>query len=411
MPGNGSQKGRNSPERPEGTIQSKIERWLSPDDLISFSKFVKRRSKIYKNSWKPVKHFHRPPATIQIYLCAYLDNESSKCVHTHWTGRSIDMRNQPPIKSKDKLANKALDRNGKCKWCGSDRVVKNGKNKGRQLYRCKDCRHQFFDNGHFPRMRVPKQSVAFALEMYFDGQSLPKIAKNLKKFMGVKVSFQKIHEWIQKFVPQVDGYVSQFEPQLSGIWNTDETVIKFRPQKPLTEEECARKFRRKGEQYWHFDAIDYKTRFLVGSMVSKGRSIAETIDFFRDCAHNTPRPTAIITDNMYSYSKAINRVFYSRFKNRRVEHIHSNGFGTRMNNQLIERWHGTLKDRLKSMRGLISPDSQILRGFTIHYNFLRPHSSIGNMTPAMAAQINLPFENGWGDLIRWSTIWETLCNG
>ena len=30
-----------------------------------------------------------------------------------------------------------------CFYCGSKRVIKKGKNKGRQLYLCKDCRKQF----------------------------------------------------------------------------------------------------------------------------------------------------------------------------------------------------------------------------------------------------------------------------
>jgi transposase-like protein len=321
------------------------------------------------------------------------------------------LTNQPPVRSNDKLAIKALDRKGECKYCGSDKVVKNGIRKGQQFYRCKDCKHQFFDNGAFPRMRKPKKAVAFALEMYFDGHSLPRIAKNLRKFMGVQVSFQKIHDWIQKFVPQVDSYTSQFEPQLSGIFHADETAIKFRPQTPLTPEQRAEKIRRKGEQYWHFDAIDEKTRFLVGSLVSRDRSVAETIAFFRDCAYNTPRPATIITDDMPAYPKAIRRVYYSHFKARRVEHIHTHGFGARMNNQPIERWHSTLKDRLKPMRGMKSPDTQILKGFAIQYNFLRPHSSLGGATPAKVAQIDLPFEDGWGDLIRWATYWQTIKDG
>ena len=79
-----------------------------------------------------------------------------------------------------------------------------------------------------------------------------------------------------------------------------------------------------------------------------------------------------------------------------------------MNNRLIERFHGTLKDRTKAMRGLVSPDTQVLRGFQTPYNLLRPHTSLGGHTPAESAQVGLPFENGWGDLIGWATHYETL---
>jgi hypothetical protein len=31
------------------------------------------------------------------------------------------------------------------------------------------------------------------------------------------------------------------------------------------------------------------------------------------------------------------------------------------------------------------------------------------MTPAQAAQMELPFNDGWGDLITWATVYRTLC--
>lgn len=106
-------------------------------------------------------------------------------------------------------------------------------------------------------------------------------------------------------------------------------------------------------------------------------------------------------------------MFCSRYKNRRVRHIRTEAIPRtriRIHNQLVERWHGTLKDRTKPMRGLVSPETTIPRGFGIHYNFLRPHETLGESTPAESAQVCLPFENGWGDLVRWATVWETLRN-
>lgn len=325
------------------------------------------------------------------------------------------MSNQPRVKCIDKTAKKAFDRRGGCKWCGSNKVVRNGKKPdGQQLFRCKECTRQFLDNGKFPRMRKSKEAVAFALEMYFDGHSLTKISKNLKKFLGVEVHWRKLHEWIQKYVPQVDNYLSQFEPQLSGIWHADEKAVNFRPPTPLTDRQRRRGKRRKGQQHWHWDAIDRETRFLIGSHVSRTRTFEDAKTFFKDCAHNTPRPKAIVTDGLEVYGRGINKVFYSRYKHRKVKHIPTAAIPKtkiRIHNQLIERWHGTFGDRLRPMRGLVSPNTAIPRGFVVQYNFLRPHESLGGHTPAEEAQIHLPFENGWGDLIRWSIVWQTLKNG
>jgi len=35
--------------------------------------------------------------------------------------------------------------------------------------------------------------------------------------------------------------------------------------------------------------------------------------------------------------------------------------------------------------------------------------SLDDLTPAQAAEIQLPFNDGWGDLIAWATVYRTLC--
>ncbi|OGO49110.1 MAG: hypothetical protein A2W34_06440 [Chloroflexi bacterium RBG_16_64_32] len=60
------------------------------------------------------------------------------------------------------------------------------------------------------------------------------------------------------------------------------------------------------------------------------------------------------------------------------------------------------------MRGLKSAQSMVPRGIAIDYDFFRPHLSLGGLTPAQAAQIALPFNDGWGDLMTWATIFLTL---
>ena len=74
-----------------------------------------------------------------------------------------------------------------------------------------------------------------------------------------------------------------------------------------------------------------------------------------------------------------------------------------MNPNLMERWNGQYKERYKDMRAFkkFKSAEAISRGFVIHYNFLVPHGSLGK-TPAQAGGVNLPFEDGWGDLIRGS---------
>ena len=76
-----------------------------------------------------------------------------------------------------------------------------------------------------------------------------------------------------------------------------------------------------------------------------------------------------------------------------------------MNNNVIERLHGTIRERNKVMRGLGNNGSapELLEGFKIYYNFIRPHMGLNGKTPTEAANLSLQLgENKWLSLIRTS---------
>jgi len=78
----------------------------------------------------------------------------------------------------------------------------------------------------------------------------------------------------------------------------------------------------------------------------------------------------------------------------------------KLSNNIIERFHNTVKERYKVLRGYGSFGGamNMLDGFVIQYNFLRPHTSLDFKTPAEAARLMLPVRNGWGDLIQWAVV-------
>ena len=75
-----------------------------------------------------------------------------------------------------------------------------------------------------------------------------------------------------------------------------------------------------------------------------------------------------------------------------------------MSNNVIERFHNTVKERIKIMRGFGSKKGAIncLDGFTIHYNFIRKHMGLNGKTPAEVTGLKYNAKNGWGDLIQWA---------
>ena len=281
-------------------------------------------------------------------------------------------------------------RDMKCKYCGSEKLVKDGKVKSKQVFKCKDCRRRFYLNGKFAKMRTSKNLIVTALNLYYDGLSLRKTQRNLKQIFGENVSQVTILNWIKKYSRLVKEYMITLVPQLSGLWHEDETMLK-----------C------EGRSIWFWEMIDEDTKFMVASHLSGTRTMEDTIAIFRKGFEQSKvRPRAVFVDGSHVYSRAFNKVFYTLRKDTRPELVQRVGVRTRETNNIVERLHGTLKDRTKPMRGLKSFESTkvILDGYAIHYNCVRPHQSLGGKTPAQAARMNAP--SNWKGLIEEATKHE-----
>ncbi len=299
------------------------------------------------------------------------------------------MSSEPQRKDSEKLAHKVIERKGECKWCGSGTIVKAGKDGHDQMWLCRDCRHRFKQNGCPPRMRTPLRTIALTHEFYFDGLSLRKVKRNIGKACGIARSHVAILKWLNKYPAIVAPFLANFHPITGVEWNADETQVKV-----------------KGEPFWIWEVLDSKTRFLLSLIETDiSRTDARATTLFREAKRLGGRPQVIQTDGLGAYNAGIVKNFWSPKPALRVKH----NVGGMDENAVIERYHNTYKDRYKVMRGFkaMVSSTAINQGFRIYYNFLREHMALGT-TPAVAAQIKLPFEDGWGDLLTWATYWRTL---
>ena len=277
----------------------------------------------------------------------------------------------------------------KCKFCNGEKVVKNGKVKDVQLYRCKECKHQFLDNGSFVKMRTKSGVVTCALNLYFDGLSTWKIQRQLAKIFQVDVSVTTVWKWIMKYSEVVNEYTQTLKPELSGKYHHDETGLKVG-----------------GEDRYFWETIDEDTRFIVANLLTESRSSEDAIKVFRQ-ALEKQRPKTLFTDGSFAYDEAYNKVFYSKVKALQVEWVRRVGIKARETNNIIERKHGTLKDRTRPTRGLKHDDTAKtwLDGYIANYNFVKPHRSLEGKTPAQAAGLDVKAD--WGSLIQEATISAT----
>lgn len=107
-------------------------------------------------------------------------------------------------------------------------------------------------------------------------------------------------------------------------------------------------------------------------------------------------PSVVITDGLYSYNVDFTA-------NPDIAHISGVGIQGKINNNRVERLHGSMREREKVMRHFKKAQSAktIFEGYRIWYNFIRPHMGLKNKTPAEASNVDLDLNgNKWMRLIK-----------
>jgi transposase-like protein len=89
-----------------------------------------------------------------------------------------------------------------CKHCGSEKLRKNGFNRGKQRYFCKDCGKSQVEGDN--REKYSEAVKNAALFMYLEGIGFRSIARILRKIFSIKINYQLIIYWIKNFGKSVE---------------------------------------------------------------------------------------------------------------------------------------------------------------------------------------------------------------
>lgn len=267
-----------------------------------------------------------------------------------------------------------------CPYCGHSKIVKNGRQAGKQRYRCKDCGRQFNDTGAVGGHRVPAEQVGAAIRMYYGGTSYKQTAETLDDAYDMpEPSKFALYEWVTEYTAVAKDILDGFPAHTSGKWVADEIQVRVG-----------------GEKFWLWNIMDAGTRYALAVHLSPNRDQRAAVAVMRKAmaAADAP-PKSITTDKLGSYVPAIKEVFPD------ADHIQSEGLRARVNNNLSERLQGTIRDREKTLRGLEGLESgqRYFDGWTINYNVFREHEGIKFQTPAEMAGVNPPFKE-WADVVR-----------
>ena len=268
-----------------------------------------------------------------------------------------------------------------CDKCGSIRTIRYGNSAGKQVFKCKVCRHKFREPSLLKRARFTPELVSLTLDLYFSGLSLRKIARNLSDHFDVEIHHSTILSWIEKYIPIISEYVNTLTPQLSGQWSADELFVRMKGSQ--------HQGRYRGLAFL-WNVMDKETRFLLASKVSENRDANGAIAALQEAIKNAngKLPDAINTDAHRSYREAVSKTLLN------IDHKAKSGVNKpNANNNRIERLNGTLRERVKVQRGWKSYDTSIAEGKRIHYNFVKPHMALEGKTPAEKCGVRIKTKN------------------
>jgi transposase-like protein len=277
-----------------------------------------------------------------------------------------------------------------CGNCGkSSTVVRRGfyeTKSGRvQRYGCRRCISRFTVRTGFTGMKYSARIITAALDLYFKGLSLRSVADHLNQAYGLHISHLSVYRWVRRYIPLIVSYTQAKKPRIvSQTWHADEMRINVN-----------------GNLRNLWNLMDHRTRFLLAVQVTKRKGSYEAKRLVRDgLKSGTKRSVGLISDGLASYSQAVRAL---NAEGAQISHFPDRGLSKHKNNNRLERLNGSVRQRLKTMRGLDNDNSSrmFVKGFAAYYNYVRPHAALGGRTPAQAAGIErLDQKNKWISLIR-----------
>ncbi len=313
--------------------------------------------------------------------------ETQTCIHV----LAVKFRKDLKQSIKNVIGTKPI-----CEQCNSHNVVKNGKRKNKSgtinRYLCKECGHRFTDNQGFQKKRAEPEKIALALDLYYRGLSVRKVAEHFKQVHNLDVSHMTVYRWIEQYSRLASEWMNSQQVHTGERWHIDETIVKVN-----------------GEHRYLWNVLDNETRFLLATHVSKNRSLLNTRMPIKKAKKVTSdRPKEVFTDGMMAYPSAVVKELGKRgVKGHRgfwSPHVRVPSIRAKESNNIIERLHGSEKERIKVMRGFDQDNgcATLSEGFRVHYNLIRDHQTLG-ITPGEKAGLLRIDGFRWLEVLKKST--------
>ncbi|MBI5133143.1 MAG: DDE-type integrase/transposase/recombinase [Thaumarchaeota archaeon] len=179
----------------------------------------------------------------------------------------------------------------------------------------------------------------------------------------------------------------------------------------------------KGKDCYDLNCIDNVTKYVTAHLFVEKRTLAKCKELLKQIKRTCydqileryqkekAKPlkkrklVTFVCDCFENYRTAFNSLFYRVAKLVSGVPIACKKYGLKHNNNAVERYNGSLKDRIKTMRGgfgSFQGAETFMNLKRVIYNFVNPHQELKGKTPAEAADVELQLgRNRLLDLIRY----------
>lgn len=277
-----------------------------------------------------------------------------------------------------------------CPYCNSNNLIKRGKRQNKikvvQRFSCKDCNKRFVLEPS-KSFKGNAKMICLTMDLFYKGNSLRDISDTFKQFYNLDIHHETIRRWIRKFSKTLNEYSKTLQPNISNIWNADETLV-------LTKEHKEKEARNKGYHYL-WNVIDNKSKFILASECSgRSRKSKDAKKVFKKALEQNKKiPYQIITDKYAGYQDGVRKTFRNWGKERKVKHTSIVGKRKQVNNNAVENTHTHQKEFQKVRRGL-KEVQDYSDGFKVFHNFIRKNVK-DKTTPAEKCDLTIPEQNRW----------------
>ncbi len=258
----------------------------------------------------------------------------------------------------------------RCIRCHSEWTRKDGQTRlGGQRWRCYDCHRRFTprSTSAFSHHAFPDDVIALAVRWYVRYRLSYADVVEWFAERGLVVDRSTVYRWVQRFLPLFQDAARAHRRPVGTKWRVDETYVRLQ-----------------GRWTYVYRAIDEDGQVADAYFSERRNSRAAQTFFERAIDETGVRPERVTTDKAKCYPPALRAVLPD------AEHRRS-----RYLNNGIERDHGHLKQRLRSMRGFKQAASAgiVTRGHALIRNLRNGFSTL-----TCAVPINLRLAVAWPQL-------------